>query len=559
MRLAFFMLLSLNYNLNAQNVHIKSNKVDSIFNTYNNNEVPGVSIGFIKDNKLEFCRSYGMSNLENDISINENTIFNLASVSKQFTAFAIVLLEEEGKLSLEDDVHKYIPELYDYGEKITLKQLANHTSGIRSHLQLLGLKGYISDNVITKQDALQIIFSQRELNFKPGEKYGYSNSGYVLLAEIVERVSGMSFPEFLKKRVFEPLQMNNTFVMDDYHKVIKNKAASYEIENGNYVNAPSNYSYYGSTGIYTSITDFSKWVLNFFNPKVGSDKLFKKMTTETFLNNGQTTGYGLGLRVGTYNGHTYINHSGGDAGYVAFMGLFPQHKAAVFLLSNNNTVNAEGKALEVADIMMTPSQQNNPPDHTQPLSENNRNTKIEIKNSELKQLEGHYLSNENFLIRNLIIKDGSLYFSRPEQNHRETKLIPIGKGIFQFDGNPTVTAEFRKEQEKVTINILMNGTIVETYDKYNRKTYTKKQLKIFEGSYYSPELDTTYKLTVMDDLLFVTHPKMGNIAIASVKKNGFIGSSWQFRFIEFEENNQEQITGLRVTADRARNIYFKRE
>lgn len=157
------------------------------------------------------------------------------------------------------------------------------------------------------------------------------------------------------------------------------------------------------------------------------------------------------------------------------------------------------------------------------------------------------------------MKNGRLYFSRPEQNHRETKLIPIGNGIFQFDGNPSVVAEFRKEREKVSIHILVNGSEVEVYDKYQRKKYTKKQLKTFEGSYYSPELDTAYELKISDDLLYVTHPKMGNIAIVSVKKNGFLGNGWQFRFIEFEENDEEQITGLRVTADRARNIYFKKE
>lgn len=372
-------------------------QIDSLFADYGKKRTPGISIGVVQNGKYMVSRDYGMADIEHRISVSDSTVFNLASVSKQFTAFAILLLEHEGKLSLEDDVHKYIPELYDYRNKITLRQLADHTSGLRSHLQLLGLKGYISDNVITKKDAIQVILSQRELNFKPGDRYGYSNSGYVLLAEVVERVSGTSFPEFLKKRVFEPLQMNSTFVMDDYHKVIQNRAVSYVIEGGDYVNAPANYSYYGSTGIYTTITDLGKWVLNFFNPKIGTWEIFEKMTTESFLSNGQPTRYGLGLRLGTYDGHTYINHSGGDAGYVAFMGLLPQHGTAVFLLSNNNSVRAENKALEIVDIMLAPSQKEILSKDVALVPETHkRNKEIEVKPSEIIQLEGHYLSNENF-------------------------------------------------------------------------------------------------------------------------------------------------------------------
>ena len=266
------------------------NKINSIFEEYDNSKTPGLSVGIVQNGKLIFSKGYGMASLEHNIPVNTSSVFSLASVSKQFTVFAILLLEEKGKLSLEDDVRKHLPKLNDYGETITLRQLANHSSGIRSHLQLLGQVGYISDNIITKEDAHQIIYRQEELNFKPGEEFSYSNSGYVLLAEVVEKVSGKPFSLFMKDNIFDPLEMNHSFVMNDYHKIIKNRANSYEIENGDYINAPANYSYFGSTGLYTTLIDFSKWASNFSNPKIGNNRIFDKMNTLAALNNGKNMG-----------------------------------------------------------------------------------------------------------------------------------------------------------------------------------------------------------------------------------------------------------------------------
>ncbi len=531
------------------------NKIDSIFKKYNNLNTPGLSVGFMQNGKLLFSKGYGMADLEHNIPVNTSSVFSLASVSKQFTVFAILLLEEEGKLSLEDDIRMYLPKFKNYGNIITLRQLANHSSGIRSQLQLLGQVGYTSDNIITKKKVHKIIFNQEELNFKPGSEFSYSNSGYVLLAEIVAEVSGKSFPIFMKENVFEPLAMNNSFVMDDYHKIVKNKANSYGIENEVYVNAPANYSYYGSTGLYTTLNDFSKWTSNFNNPKVGNSAIFKKMNTLAVLNNGKTYGHALGQFVGDFNGLKQIYHSGGDAGYRAFLGRFPEQDVAVLLLSNNSTIDAQGKALEMADLFLKPYYKSN--SITEPNSSKSKIIKLATK--DLMKHSGSYINTNNYVIRDILVRSDTLIYSRQDQNGRATPLLRLDKqNTFQLGNNKNVQAFFSKSGTTESLGILVNGEEVEVYNKYLPKKYSVKELEEFTGSYYSKELDTKYILKIEKGVLTVSHSKMDFITLKSIKLDSFLALSWQFRSLKFERNQNHLVDGFRISSDRAKNVYFEK-
>jgi len=531
------------------------NQIDLIFKEYDNSATPGLSVGFMQNGKLIFSKGYGMADLEHNIPIDSASVFSLASVSKQFTVFAILLLEQQGKLSLDDNIRKHLPEFKDYGDTITLRQLANHSSGIRSQLQLLGQSGYISDNVITKKDAHNIIFDQEELNFKPGSEFSYSNSGYVLLAEIVEKISSKPFSLFMKENVFSPLQMNNSFVMDNYHKIVKNRANSYEIENGAYLNAPANYSYYGSTGLYTTLNDLSKWTSNLSDPKIGNRVIYEKMNTRAVLNNGKNYGYALGQFVGDFNGLKQIYHSGGDAGYRAFLGRFPEQNVAILLLSNNNTIDAQGKALEMVDIFLKPYYKSNSTTETN----SSELEIIKLTSSDLKKFSGSYLNPNNYIIRDVFVRNDTLIYSRQDQNGRETSLLALEKqNTFQFGNNKKIQAFFSKKGTTESIGILVNGEVVELYSKYFPKKYSAKELEEFTGTFYSKELDTQYDLEVKEEFLTVSHPKMDLITLIPIKLDGFLSSSWQFRFLEFERNQNNQIIGFRISADRAKNLRFEK-
>ncbi len=527
-------------------------KVDQVFKVYDNSETPGISIGFIKDGQLQFSKSYGMANLEHQIPVSDTTVFSLASVSKQFTALAILLLEEQGKLSLDDDIRKYLPEFKDYGSKITIKMLANHTSGIRGHLSLIGQAGIVPDNVITTTMVHDMIYRQQELNFTPGSKFSYSNSGYVLMAEIVEKVSGQTFAEFMEKEIFQPLGMHDSFVMDDFHRIIKNRARSYQLWSEGYVNAPANYSYYGSTNLYTTLQDLSKWSLNFGQIKVGSKAIFEKMNTLGILNNGETFGYALGQFRTDFNGLTQISHSGGDAGYRAFLGRFPEQQAAVLLLSNNSTVYAERKALEVADLFLKANYPVKTKDITPELA---TNTFIKIKPEELKQWAGSYLNSENYLVRNISLRNDSLIYTRPEQGNRETVLLALSSSTFQMGADPNMVLKF-KEGSLNAIQVLKNGKILESYQAYKSVDYNTVALQQFTGEFYSEELETEYKLQIEGEKLVVQHPKMWDVELSALTMDVFLANTWRFRSLVFERNAKEEVIGFRISSDRAENVKF---
>lgn len=547
--IAFVFILTLTfYRLHAQSTLI-GEKVDSIYKAYDNEEFPGIAISLIKDGNIIFHKGYGSANLEHEIPITINTVFNLCSVSKQFTVFALLLLEEEGKLSLDDDIRKYIPELKDFGTTITLRHLASNSSGLRSDLKLLGMKGFTANSLISQKDINEITLHQKELNFIPGSKFGYSNSGFNLLANVIAKVSGVAYAIYLDENIFKPLNMNHSYVMDDFHKIIKNKAYSYEVGQDDFQYAPANYSYTGASGIYTTISDFEKWAQNFRNLTIGSKVVFDKMNTLNVLNSGETSKYALGQFVDIYNGLKRIWHSGGDAGYRSYIGRFPNQDITVLLLSNNASVYAEGEALKMADIFLKPFFK----------KKKIKQTRVKFKKlsrKKTKRLEGSYLHTEHYYSRNIFIRNDSLIYSRPDQGGRASVLKAKSENRFQLGEWEDTEVEFLTIANTQTMNVLIEGKIIDAFEKYNTITYTTEELSEFVGNFYSEELQTIYKLKLIDNTLTIWHHKMGNITLNPIKKDNFSSNGWQFRFIQMVRDQNNTIIAIKVSTDRAKNINF---
>ena len=235
-------------------------KIDSIFSNYNDINKPGASVAVVSNGEIIFKKGYGSANLEYDIPVTPSTVFHIASVSKQFTVYAILLLEQEGKLSFDDDIRKHIPEVPDFGTTITLRHLAAHTSGMRDQWSLLNLAGWRWDDVITKDHIMKLVTKQKELNFQPGEEYTYCNTGFTLLAEVVARVSGKSFAEFTEEYMFKPLNMTKTLFYDDHEKVVKDRAYSYYATDGSYKKSVLSYANVGATSLFTTVEDLALWL-----------------------------------------------------------------------------------------------------------------------------------------------------------------------------------------------------------------------------------------------------------------------------------------------------------
>ena len=271
-------------------------KVDQLFSEWDKWDSPGAALAVIKDGSIIYKRGYGSANLEYNIAITPSTIFHVASVSKQFTAFAITMLAQEGKLALDDDVRKYLTEVPDFGKTITIRHLIHHTSGLRDQWELLAMAGWRLDDVITKQHILKMVRHQKELNFEPGEEYLYCNTGYTLLAEIVERVSGQSFREYTEANIFKPLGMTNTHFHDDHEMIVKNRAYSYAPDkDSGFRKSVLSFANVGATSLFTTVEDLAKWIQNFDDGRVGGAAVIEQMHERGILNNGGKLNYAFGL------------------------------------------------------------------------------------------------------------------------------------------------------------------------------------------------------------------------------------------------------------------------
>src|SRR5467141_1935516 len=332
----------------------KTAAVDEVFADLTKAGSPGCALGVYRDGKTIYSKGYGLANLEQNVPITPQSVFDIGSTSKQFTAASILLLEKQGKLSINDDVRKYIPELPEYGQKVTILHLLNHTSGLRDYLTLMDLAGMHIDGVTTDEDALQIISRQKALNFAPGSDWLYSNTGFFLLSVIVKRVSGKTLREFAGENIFVPLEMTHTQYRDDHTSLIANRAMAYDAKEkgGGY---RLNVSYFEQTGdgaVHTSVEDLLKWDENFYSGQIGGKEFLSEIQEQGKLNDGKVLDYAKGLRIADYRGLRTVSHGGSWGGYRAELLRFPEQHFSVACLCNLGSASPSNRARRVADIYL---------------------------------------------------------------------------------------------------------------------------------------------------------------------------------------------------------------
>ena len=302
---------------------------------------PGVAVAVVRGGEVVFENGYGAANLEHGVPITPETVLSTGSVGKQFTAFAIAMLADQGHLGLDDDVSSHVPE-FSVGQRVTVRHLLHHTSGVRDTWGLLGLAGRRDGDLVSKEVALDLILRQRGLGFEPGARFEYSNSNYILLAEVVERVTGEPFRSWMQDHVFGPLQMRHTFVGDDHREIIAGRAASYAPTAGGYDEEVLPYSIYGSSGVYSTVGDLARWLSNFGTAEVGGDAVARQMRQRGVLADGDTLDYALGVFVDEHRGLQRIQHSGSIAGYRSFVAYYPEIDAGVVVLGNGSSSQPRG-------------------------------------------------------------------------------------------------------------------------------------------------------------------------------------------------------------------------
>ena len=534
-----------------------TDKVDKLFSEWDRPDSPGCALGIIKDGHFVYKRGYGLANLEYNIPITSKSIFRIGSTSKQFTAMCIALLEEEGKLSLDDDIRKYIPELPQYEMPITIRHLLHHTSGIRDYLTLMDLAGARADDFYVDGEVVALLARQKELNFKPGDDYLYSNSGYFLLSEIVKRISGKSMRFYAEEKIFKPLGMKNTHFHDDHTMIVKNRASGYSPrEKGGFQIDMTNLDMIGDGGIFTCVDDLFIWDQNFYHNKLGkgSQALIEKMLTCGYLNSGKKLDYAMGLVVSQYRGLKMVSHGGSFAGFRAQMIRFPEQNFSVIVLANLSTINPSQLARKVADLYLADVFPEKPKISTE------KPQFIKLSETKLREKVGAYYNKKTDDIWIVSFREGKL---EVDVSYYKFNIMPLSESCFLPVKEPLeLSIEFKKEAADKPKLMIINREEEEPliFESIKLESPSLAELQEYTGDYFSPELGVTYKIILKEGKLYLRHQNpYKNYPHKSLKptlKESFLVSGLHLKFFR---NNQDRVIYATMNAGRVKNIRFNKK
>jgi len=512
----------------------ESVEMDSIFAALDSKSSPGCAVAVFSGGKVVFSKGYGMANLELGVPITPSSVFDIASVSKQFTAYAIAKLIEEGKLSENDDIREFFPELVDFAHTITIAHLVYHTSGLRDWPQALAIGGWSMEDELTYEQVLRMAFRQTDLNYPPGEEYSYTNTGYVLLAEIVSRVTGHPFHEYIQKSVYEPLEMRNSYFNYDIHTVIPARAQSYyarEGEAGGFITYANTTTAMGSSSMFSTVEDLAKWLM-FLATNMESHPVVKRMHFNGVLNNGDTIEYAYGIWTEELGGLPAIAHTGSWSGFRAITVRFPTKDFGLIILSNYGDFDRYKYAGQVAKVFLGDSFQ--------------ISTEVPLKPSPLVETlegaEGVYLSNP-LRIYELDIEGGLAKLTIDGASELEFNIFAEGQLLSDNSPGSSVTLQGDSLYFGNNTSVKVNPAIPE--------------LSRFVGTYYSEELQMVYEIKLSEGVLTVNNIKYEPVVLEPLGGNVFKGSEWFLGRIVFIENDAS-IDGLCVFGGRVRRLHFKK-
>ena len=497
---------------------------------------PGCAAAVSLNGETVFEKAFGLADLEHNVPNTTQTIFESGSVAKQFTAAALVLLQQDGKLSLDDPVRKYIPELPDYGAPLTIRHLLNHTAGLRDWGTVLSLTGAgRGDRVINQDLALDVITHQRALDFTPGSEYSYSNSGYNLAAIIVERVSKQKFPAFVDERLFKPLGMKNSSWRDDYQRIVPGRAQAYARQGSGpwRLNMPF-MNVYGNGGMLTTVGDWMKWNAMLDSQSLGAP-LVTALETQGVLNDGRKIAYALGLIVNKYKGLKDVSHGGATAGYQTFLARYPDNKVSVGVMCNGTSPGAGGIAANITDEIFGP------------FPETQKTEAAKVSEDELKKFVGIWRNEKTHTPARFVIENGVSRWSG-------ARIVPMGGGQFTAGGNQ-LKFTFDKDDKPVSAETIDSDGEVTRFVPEQEWKPTPSDLALFKGDWFSEEAGATVTVAVDVDKMFIKQRPATSLAMQTLYKDHFSVPGY---VIWFTRDKNGKVNGMHVGASRMRDMLFVR-
>ncbi len=537
-------------------------RVDQLMVGYDNDYTPGGMVAVVQDGELAFAQVYGMANLRYDIPMTTDTRTNIGSTSKQFTAFAIALLEAQGKLSLDDDIRTHIPELPDLGAPVTLRHLLTHTSGYREFLNTIALTGRRLDrgDYIDRQELIDIVQRQPTLQNIPGTEWNYNNTGYGLLAEVVTRVTDQPFPEWMHENVFTPLDMNDTFVRAHALQIIPNSSQGYVAEEGGgFRDATDLGGAMGAGGIYTTLSDLAKWMQNYHTGTLGGKDVIEKMTTRYVLATGDTTGYALGLFIDEMRGLPRYQHGGADVAHRSAFMYFPTLNAGVLTQSNNASFNGN-IANEVAEAFFEEHME--PEDTEEPEATTTAEAAAfdpaQYNPEDFDAFAGRYALEEapNFILT--FTREGDELFTQAT-GQPKFPITPTSDSTFALSVVEASMTFHREADGSVkALTLHQNGDHRANRLEEEAWVPSEEDRAAYTGRYFSEELETFYTIVVQDSNLVLQHRRMDDITLEPTDKDKFNGG-FPIAEVTFERDDADAIVGFSVANGRTRGVKFEKQ
>jgi CubicO group peptidase (beta-lactamase class C family) len=533
-------------------------RVDALFAKWNKADSPGCALAVIKEGRIIYERGYGMANLEYDTPITPSSVFYAGSVSKQFAAMSIALLARQGKLKLDDNIHKYLPELPDYNPPITIRHLIHHTSGLRDGWELIDLAGRRTDDPYDMDDILELTKRQAELNFTPGEHHLYSNTGYWMLALIVKRASGQTLAEYAEENIFKPLGMSHSRFNDDHTSILKNRAVGYAPgKEGGFRLDIVNNDLVGAGGLWTTVEDLALWDQNFYSGKVGGPAVIEELLTPGVLNNGDRLDYAFGLVVGRYKGLREVDHGGSLAGYRADLIRFPDQQFSAVCMCNFATASPGSLTKQVADIYLAGQLKTDEAaagENWRTPEETGATSAPPISAEQLADKAGIYWNSASEEAMRLYVNEGNLTLAIGQGQ----TLVPVSYEHFKLRGQ-AVDLFFDRPDRRGPLKLREVGldSNPAIYEAVQPKTLSAAEMNELAGRYYAKELDARYVVMVQDGKLILRRKRSSDLVLYAMFADTFMNED--LGTLRFARDSRNRVAGFMLNAGRVKHIRFLRE
>jgi CubicO group peptidase (beta-lactamase class C family) len=541
----------------AQGLDEKIQRVDELLRPFDGTHRPGFAVGVVQDGELVYSKGFGMANLDYGIPNTPRTVFRIGSTSKQFAAACVAMLIGDGKLALSDPIQKHIPELPDFGEPVTVGDLVHHTSGLPDYEDLQPLQGELDDQGNHHADEIVALLARQSLIFSPKEKWSYSNTNYILLAVIIERVSGKTFAGLARERIFVPLGMTSSLILDDNTQIVSQRAVGYSEADGGFEVDETITELVGDDGVFTTVEDLLLWDRNFYDDTIGGPGFLERMHTLGTLDSGDEHEYAFALMISEYRGLRTVSHGGSFVGFRAQMIRFPEQSFTVLLLANLSSVSPTELCNGIADIFLEEVVEEAPEETEQAESARS----VTLTPEQMRAFEGVFEDNGAGMNMEIVVEDDGLVFKTMGQTFPVT---PIAENVFEVEAPYDITIDYTAldAENVVVLEIVGMGRFEMVPVAYEEKT--PEELAEYVGEYLCDRLETVYRLVMVDDSLRLGLPKISETFELLPKTKDAFSAGPELRGISLEFQRDADGTidsfGIVVPGNRVAGISFvKRE